>query len=37
MSCEVAELSFQAHVYYGTWSIEFDHAKFESSDNLGEQ
>ena len=23
MSCEVAALPFQAHAYYGTWSIDF--------------
>ena len=23
MSCEVAMLPFQAHAYYGTWSIDF--------------
>ena len=23
MSCEVADLSFQAHANYGTWSIDF--------------
>ena len=24
MSCEMAELPFQAHANYGTWSIDFD-------------
>ena len=27
MSCEVAELPFQAHANYGTWSIDFENRR----------
>ena len=30
MSCELAELPFPAHAYYGTWSIDFASTNEES-------